>query len=98
MGGAANAAAGAGANASASEGEASADTRAAGRLAIGTSVRDSSGMAVGRVVALGANAQGQAQAVIQMGSRKVTVPASSLTVNGNVAVSNQTRAQLRGAR
>jgi len=72
-----------------------ADVNATTGWAIGTTVKDSRGATVGRVLRTVTAADGTARVVVQMGADTFTVPSTALTLNGRYATSAMTKAQLR---
>ncbi len=73
--------------------DASARAAASGRFAAGTMVRDNSGAEIGKVIA----ADGSGSVQIQTRSGVVTLPAAALRMNGGVAVSDQSEAEIRAS-
>lgn len=73
--------------------DASARAAASARFAAGTTVRDNSGAEIGKVI----SADGSASVQIQTRSGVVTLPAAALRMNGGVAVSDQSEAEIRAS-
>jgi hypothetical protein len=67
-----------------------------GLLKTGVTVKDSSGATVGKVSQVVNDSSGQPSGVVvKIGGQPVTLPASSLSANGEYLVAQQTRSQLR---
>ena len=70
-------------------------TRAGSSFRVGSMVRDRAGEALGQVLRVDpTGANGEATVTLGMDGRTTTVPASSLSADGEVAVSSQTRAEV----
>ena len=70
---------------------AGASTDVAGLLKAGTMVKDSSGATVGKISGVSSNSS---SVTIKVGSKMLTVPASSLSANGKMLVAQQSKADL----
>lgn len=70
-----------------------ASARAAGQVRAGAAVRDSSGAMIGKVL----SADGSGYVRIQTRSGVVTLPSAALRMDGGVAVSSQTEAEMHAS-
>ncbi|MDP2260321.1 MAG: hypothetical protein Q8J89_11465 [Caulobacter sp.] len=73
--------------------DASARAAASATFAAGTTVRDNNGAEIGKVV----SADGSGSVQIQTRSGMITLPAAALRMNGGVAVSEQSEAEIRAS-
>ena len=67
----------------------------AGPFAIGTTVKDSAGETVGRITRLTTAPDGRTLVMVRFGVDSFAVPAARLRMEGEVAVSTLTKAQLK---
>jgi hypothetical protein len=67
----------------------------AGPFAIGTPVRDRLGEVVGRITRMATARDGRSLAMVRKGSDSFAVPVSRLRMQGDVAVSDLTKAELK---
>lgn len=73
--------------------DASARTAGSATFAAGTMVRDNSGAEIGKVIA----ADGSGSVRVQTRSGVITLPSAALRMNGGVAVSDQSEAEIRAS-
>jgi hypothetical protein len=67
----------------------------AGPFAIGTPVRDRLGEVIGRITRLATGRDGRSLAMVRKGSESFAVPVSRLRMQGDAAVSDLTKAELK---
>ena len=63
-------------------------------VAAGLTVKDNTGVAIGQVTDVKADASGKSMATVKMGTKSFQVPAANLAVQNGAAVINLTKAQI----